>query len=161
MRYETTYIYYTLLILCCAHAFARGAAPERIGAAILGIGSLLSRALVSVASHRFQSVEYGIVVVDVPVFIAYAALAARAERFWPIWAASLVGVGMLGHFGRWSAGTDISRWVYAVSITIWSYAIIGVIAIGTFCHQRRVARFGFDRSWTPLVGPRPASEATR
>jgi hypothetical protein len=109
----------------------------------------LSLALVSTGPHRFQSVEYGVLVVDVPVFIGYAILASRADRFWPIWVTALVGVEVLAHLGRWSAGSDISRWVYAISIVIWSYPIIAIIAFGTLCHQRRVARFGYDRSWTP------------
>lgn len=159
MRYESTYVYYTLLTLCCAYTVARGAAPERIGAAILAIGSALSLALVSTGPHRFQSVEYGVLIVDVPVFIAYAILASRADRFWPIWVTALIGVEVLAHLGRWSAGSDISRWVYAISIIIWSYPIIAIIAIGTFGHQRRLARIGSDRSWIPIGRAAPTRRA--
>jgi hypothetical protein len=149
MRFESVYLYYVLLILCCTHAFAKGGSPERIGVSILAIGSMLSWALVSTGPSGFRSVQSGVLIVDLVVTIAYAALAWRADRFWPIWVTALVGVGALGHLGRWLAGPEISPRVYAISITIWSYVIIAVLMLGTWRHQRRVARFGYDRSWTP------------
>jgi len=134
------YYYFALLAACCAYAFAAGGGPERIGAAALAIGSVLTVVVISAPPIRFRSVEVAVVVVDILCLIIYVALALRADRFWPIWASALVGVGALGHLGKWFSGPDLDRWAYAFSIAIWSYPILALIAIGTLNHQRRAAR---------------------
>lgn len=132
--------YFILLVLCWTHAMLKGGLPERIGATILAVGSLLTVAAVpSWASHG-GSVEIGVLLVDLVCLAAFAVLALRADRFWPIWVSALVGVGALGHLARWFDGPEISTRVYAMSLAIWSYPMLALIAIGTFNHQRRVAR---------------------
>lgn len=138
--------YFALLAACCAYAFAAGGGPERIGAATLAIGSVLTLVLMSAPPFRFRSVEVAVVVVDILCLIIYVALALRADRFWPVWASALVGVGALGHLGKWFSGPAVDRWTYAFSIAIWSYPILALIAIGTFNHQRRVARLRANES---------------
>ena len=96
---------------------------------------------------RWRSVEFGVFIVDVLVFVAFIVLALRANRFWPIWVSALLGLGVLGHLARW-AGPDVIPWAYAVVLTIWSYPILAIIALGTFNHQRRLKRFGSDASWS-------------
>jgi len=85
--------------------------------------------------------------VDVLVFVAFAVLALRANRFWPIWVSSLLGLGVLAHLARW-AGPDTMPWAYQLVMSIWSYPILAIIAIGTFNHRRRLGRFETDRSWS-------------
>lgn len=134
------YYYLALLAACCFYAFMAGGRPERIGAAVLAIGSVLTIIVMSAPPLRFRSVELAVVVVDILCLILYVAMALRADRFWPIWATALVGVGALGHLGKWFSGPDMDRWAYAFSIAIWSYPILALLAIGTFNHQRRNAR---------------------
>jgi hypothetical protein len=143
------YYFFTLMVLRCAYAFAVGGEPERLSAGIYVMSVYLTRVAVSAPPNRFHSLEIGIVAVDVVCFAAFVVVATRAERFWLIWASSFVGLGVLGHLARWIGGTHLSPWVYAFSIAIWSYPIMALMVIGTFCHQRRLARFGCDTSWTP------------
>lgn len=132
--------YYTLLGLCWIYAHVRGGRPERIGAAVVAIGSFLCLALVWGRADRYRSVELGVLLVDVAVFAIFTLLALRANRFWTIWASALAGLGVLGHIGRWYLGADIGRGAYVISLVVWSYPILALIAIGTFNHHRRAAR---------------------
>lgn len=153
------YYFVALLALCTSYAFAVGGEPERLSAGIYAMACYLTHATVSAPPIRFHSVEIGIGAVDVVCFAAFVMLAIRAERFWLIWATSFIGVGVLGHLARWIGGTHLSPWVYAFSIAIWSYPILGLMVLGTWRHQRRVARLGFDRSWTPLADATQADGA--
>lgn len=98
--------------------------------------------------------ELGVFGVDVLVFVAFVILAARANRFWPIWVGALLGLGVLGHLARW-AGPEVIPWAYAVILSIWSYPILLIIAVGTFLHQRRLKRDGVDPDWLPRRGAAP------
>jgi hypothetical protein len=94
----------------------------------------------SEASTRFGSIEIGVLLVDLAVFAVFAIIALRSDRYWPIWATACVGLGLLGHLGRWYAGADISRVAYWLTLAFWSYPPLALIAIGTFNHYRRGAR---------------------
>ncbi len=139
-------VYLTLLVSCWMYALFRGGASERIGTTIMLVGSALTLAAASGPSPSFQSVETGILIVDVAAFIAFAVLALRTDRFWPIWAAAFAGLGVLGHLARWYAGADVTPRAYYVGIVIWSYPILALIAVGTLNHQRRAARSRIGRS---------------
>lgn len=141
------YYFYALLLAVCVYAFAAGGGPERLGAAAYALACIASHFVFSAPAVKFRSVETGVFLIDVLVFVAFAVLAVRANRFWPIWVSSLLGLGVLAHLARW-AGPDTMPWAYQLVMSIWSYPILAIIAIGTFSHRQRLARFGTDRSWS-------------
>jgi hypothetical protein len=141
------YYFYALLLAVCLYAFATGGGPERLGAAAYGLACIASHFVFSAPAIKFRSVETGVFLIDVLVFAAFAILALRANRFWPIWVTALLGLGVLAHLARW-AGPDTMPWAYQLVLSIWSYPILAIIAIGAFNHRRRLARFGTDRSWS-------------
>jgi hypothetical protein len=140
-------VYFALLFACWSYALWRGGAPERIGASILGVGSILTVLAVSGPSRRFGSVEVGILIVDVAALIAFAALALRAERFWTLWMTALHAIGTAGHAVR-LADPHLIRWGYAFALAFWSYPMLLLLVAGTWNHRKRLARFGADRSWS-------------
>jgi len=141
-----------LLLVTGIYALAAGGAPERWGAATYALACIASHFLFSAAPIKFRSVETGVFIVDVLVFVAFAILAVRANRFWPIWVSALLGLGVLAHLARW-AGPDTIPWAYQLAMSIWSYPILAIIAIGTFNHRRRLAQHGTDRSWANFSAP--------
>ena len=141
------YYFNGLLLVTCIYAFAAGGAPERWGAGAYALACIASHFLFSAAPIKFRSVEAGVFIVDVLVFVAFAILALRANRFWPIWVSALLGLGVLAHLARW-AGPDTIPWAYQLAMSIWSYPILAIIAVGTFNHRQRLARFETDRSWS-------------
>jgi hypothetical protein len=156
------YYFVGLLALCAAYALAGGGAPEKTGAAIYALSVVVTHILLMTHLGRWRGIEFGVFFVDVATFALFCVLAIRANRFWPIWVSALLGLGVLGHLARW-AGPDVLWYAYAVVLTIWSYPILAILAIGTFNHRQRLARFGTDRSWSsssahsvprPPIGPR-------
>jgi hypothetical protein len=143
--------YYAMLALCWMYALLKGGAPERFGATILAVGSILSLAARSSATGRFGSVEVGVFLADVATLIAFLVLALRAERYWPLWLAALQIIGTAGHVVKLADPDTIPR-AYAVALVFWSYPMLLLIALGTWRHQRRLARNGVDPSWSTFFG---------
>ncbi|HKR25480.1 MAG TPA: hypothetical protein VJS15_09495, partial [Allosphingosinicella sp.] len=125
----------------------RGGLPERIGATIVVFGSTLTVAAVSSLDRRYGSVEFGVFLVDVAGLVALVLLALRSERYWPLWVAALHLIGMAGH-GLKLADPDVIRRAYAFAMQFWGYPMLLLIALGTWRHQQRLKRFGFDPSWS-------------
>lgn len=145
------------LLICAAYALIAGGAPERIGAAAYLLSVVATHLLLASSATEWATVEYGVLAVDVLVFVAFTALATRADRFWPIWVSGLLGLGVLGHLAR-MAGPDVIPWAYAVVLTIWSYPILAILVVGTYGHQRRLRTFGSDPDWT---APAPQAAPAR
>lgn len=146
------YLYLALLIATAAYAGWRGGAPERIGIAIVAVNAVLSFLAVSAPGSRFRGVETGVLVVDILAFAAFALLAMRAHRFWPIWVSALLGLGVVGHLAM-SLHPQVIPWAYAVVLSVWSYPILLLIVAGTWNHRRRLTRSGVDPSWTRFSAP--------
>jgi hypothetical protein len=142
-----TLIYVALLIGCCAYVARRGGPPEWIGAAIIAVGSFLSVVALSGGARIYRSVEVGVFIVDVAALLAFLVLALRAQRLWPLWITALQLVGTAGHAMK-LADPHLMPWGYAFALRFWVYPMLLLLVIGTWNHQRRVARFGADRSWS-------------
>lgn len=140
-------VYTSLLILCWAYALWRGGAPERIGATVLAIASFLTAAAIGDARGSFQGVEVGVVLIDILCSLAFVALALRADRFWPLWLAALQVGGTAGHAVKLIDSGVVPR-AYAFMLAAWAYPMLVLLVAGTWRHQRRLARFGFDKSWS-------------
>jgi hypothetical protein len=140
-------LYLTLLTICCSYALWRGGAPERIAAAIILVAVAMS-ALVASSYHRaFAQREIGIFIVDVVMFGAATALALRAERFWPLCMAALLGLGLELQMLSWIAPHP-HRQVYKVLHALNAYPVLLVLAVGTWRHGKRRAELGADESWS-------------
>lgn len=139
-------VFPTLLIGCCSYALWRGGQPEKIVAIVLTSGCFLTT---GAASHSggFQSVESGILAVDLICLVGLVAIALRADRFWPLWMAAFQLIGTAGHAVRLVDATIVPT-TYAFMLAIWAYPMIVLLIAGTWRHRKRLARFGFDRSWS-------------
>lgn len=140
-------VYYAILLLCAAYVAARGGAPERVGAAIMVVGSVCTTVLLSARPVRYSEVETGAVIVDVAVCAAFLVLALRANRYWPLWMTALQLIGTAEHAVK-MVDSHVIRLVYAFIMAIWAYPMLMLLVLGAWQHQRRLARFGVDRSWS-------------
>ena len=140
--------YWTLLALCSLYVFWRGGSPERVGMAVIVIGSILTTASSTAnLGIRFHSIEMGMFIVDVVVLIAFVALALAADRYWPLWVAGLQLIGVATHTLMLTS-PDMVPWVYAVTQSLWGYPILLAIVVGTARHRKRMVRRAVDPSWT-------------
>ena len=143
--------YSVLLIGCFAYAWWRGGGPEKASASILIIGSFLTLVAVSRPGPEYISLEIGILIIDLVCMAAFVAVALRADRYWPLWLATLQIAGTAVHLIKF-LHPETTRIAYAFLLAIWSYPMIVLICVGTWRHQRRLVRFGFDRSWSNSLG---------
>ena len=141
------YLFVTLLALCTLYAFWAGGWPERVGAAAYALSVAATHVILTAQHSRWLNVETGVFIVDAIVFLAFVAIALRADRYWPIWVSAFLGLGVLGHLGR-LAGPDVLWWAYAVVLTIWSYPILALIALGSFLHRQKTTGTNPGRSWS-------------
>lgn len=146
------YVFTALMLVCCAYAFIGGGAPERIGAAIFLIGSVLTYVALETSPIEYRGVEIGVFIIDAISFLAFVLLAVRANRFWPIWVSALVGLGLVGHLAM-LLQPRVIPWAYAVVLSIWSYPMLMLMVAGTFAHGRRLKEKGADPSWTRSSAP--------
>jgi hypothetical protein len=151
------YAYLTILLVCWTYALFKGGAPEQIGVSVIGVGSILSLVAASAPGVRFGSVEVGVFLVDLAAFGVFLGLALRAERHWPLWVAALQAIGTAGHAAK-LVDPAVIPVAYAFVLAFWVYPMLLLIVMGTWQHQRRLAKFGADKSWSNSFGrsaPRP------
>jgi hypothetical protein len=150
-------LYYAFAIVCSVYAGLKGAGPERIGAAVILVGSALTTVGMSGPSSRYTYVESGALLVDGAALVAFLFLSLRAERFWPLCVTALQIVGTAGHAVK-LLDAEVLRAAYAFAMAVWSYPMWFLVVLGTWNHQKRLARNGVDRSWSSFSrrsGPRP------
>jgi hypothetical protein len=144
-------IYCSILAACWLYALLKGGAPERVGATVIGVGSILSLVAVSGPGGRFGAVEVGVLMVDLAASVAFVILALRAERYWPLWVAALQVIGTTGHAAK-LMDPSVIRSAYAFVLAFWTYPMLLLVVVGTWQHQKRLTRFGVDRSWSNSFG---------
>jgi hypothetical protein len=147
-----TLVYLALLFGCCLYAGMRGGGPERIGSAILLAGSLLTFAALLLATSLYRSLQVGVLLADVGTLLGFVILALRAERLWPLCITALQVVGTAGHAVK-LVDPQVLPYAYAFALRLWGYPMILLLIFGTWNHQRRLAKFGVDKSWSSSSGP--------
>lgn len=126
------------VVLACAFAFLKGDEPERIagGAYILG---WFASMLLQDGSESSLSL-WGLAGVDIVMLLVFGGLAWRSRRAWPVWAAALQMLIVMGHFVLLLyQGPTFAAFIIANNLA--SYGVLVALAIGTFWawQERRAA----------------------
>lgn len=143
----TNYLFIGLLAVCSFYACWRGGAPERGSAIVFVAAVILTHYAGAAGPIRWTRVDVGILIVDTAALVAWGAIAYHANRFWPIWFTAMHAIAVAGHAVK-MVEPDLMRWGYAFAIAFWSYPMLLLLAAGTWCHDRRLARYGSDPSWS-------------
>ena len=128
-------------VVVVAFAFLKGDEPERVGGGVYALGSLAAL-LVQNDSQLFGP-QWGLMAVETVVLGAYAALAWKSRRSWPIWASALQSVVVMSHV---LTTTDIRPPIaafYAV-VNLASYGILLVLALGVLQAWRERRALGLE-----------------
>ena len=139
--------FWAFLAISALFVFLRGGAPERVGMAIAIAASVCSFVAGTLEGREFASPEISVFIVDLAVLAAFALLALKADRFWPIGVAALQIGGVTSHFAA-AASSGVIAWVYSIGQALWGYPIILLIVWGSVRHRRRLNKSGADRSWS-------------
>ncbi|NNM77977.1 hypothetical protein HJG53_13800 [Sphingomonas sp. ID1715] len=144
-------LFLILWLGCCLYALIRGGGPEKIGGIIFLAAALLSLAVEQPEGSRWNSVELGMLLVDLAVFVSLLTLAVAANRFWPLWMSGMQGVQVFSHFAI-ALDAKVIPWAYWNAQTLWSYPMLALLAAATSWHRSRLRRQGADPSWRRFFG---------
>lgn len=119
------------LLLTCGYAALKGGRPERIGAAINMLASLVTTALRLSDAAYFAPAEAITFLIDLAVAGGFYWLGVTTIRFWPIWAAGFAVADLfLSIFG--ALLPQVSLFAYHTGLGIYAYLALGALALGTF-----------------------------
>ena len=138
------WVWATVLILTCAAALWRGQIYERLAALGLLLSWMLTRLFYV---HHGQQAEWGVLGVDVALFVVLAIVALRSPRYWPIFAAGFQLLSVVIHVAR-VADASLGGWAYISAGILFSY--LTVVAVG----------FGGWAAWRERSYPAVASNPT-
>jgi hypothetical protein len=82
-------------VIVVAFAFLKGDEPERVGGGVYAISALAS--LLVQQETRLHGVQWGLMAVDAVTLAAYAAVAWKSRRAWPVWASALQSLIVMTH----------------------------------------------------------------
>jgi len=145
----TQLLFFAMMIGACCYAAVRGGAPERLTAAAL-VGAL---AMSMTFAHfrpstrgAYSSIEAGIALTDLTLFLVIVAIALVSARRWPIAMASMMGCGLFAHLAK-QLGPDILPRAYYIAVGVWSYPELILLGVATWRHSGRKTRYGVDHAW--------------
>lgn len=140
-------VFNVLLSAVVVYAAWRGGKPERWTAAMIAAGAAATYCVSTIGIFRYVEVEWRHATVDAVLMIGLLVIVARADRFWPIYAAAFHVVALASHGVRAIDATILPGIYYRV--TAWSaYPILIILALGTFRHRRRLLAGCKEFSWT-------------
>ena len=140
-------IFYALQLTASLYALRRGGGPERWTAWMMAGAAVLSSLLASGVSTSFESVNPALLAIDLALLFGISALAARANRFWPMWVAALQLLAIGLHIIRGIDPTILPA-VYNRTVGKIAYPMILLLVAGTARHSRR-ERAGGEYDWSP------------
>jgi hypothetical protein len=110
----------------CGAALWKGGPSERIAAMLFYVAWIASRLL---RDDNRLNPQWGVLAIDVMLFVLLAALALRSTRFWPMCMAGFELLAVITHAGR-LADPRLGGWVYLTAEQIWSYMTLIALAVG-------------------------------
>lgn len=124
----------------------RGGGPERGGAAILFAAFLVDEIYhMAAGPHQFEVFDPVELSIDLFSLAAFAALSVRANRLWPILAAALQLMAVVGHFSALS-GAGMQRAYWAMTEPPVLLSVITIL-VGLVAHLLRQRRLGSYPDW--------------
>lgn len=133
----------------CIYALARGATPERLVAGMMALAALATTVVPVRAGVSYFGLELPVLTIDVALLLGLAALAARADRFWPMWVAALQLLAIAIHGVR-LYDQELLPIVYARGVGWVAYPMIALLVAGVYRHRDRVRKAGPEADWSKL-----------
>lgn len=127
----TLILFLATLVCVCGIAFWRGGPDERLAATAIAVAGLVSP---FAQTRAYAGPEFGLMIVDVGLFFALAAIALRSRAFWPMWAAGFQLCSLAGHLAAAKSNAMVPA-AYAETLIIWSYAVLGTLLVGTLVER--------------------------
>lgn len=149
----TVFTFQILHALCCAYAVIWGGRPERV-AGILLFTAALATVLVEVPFRylNYRDMEAATLLIDASLLVALAALALKANRYWPLWITALHANAVATHLVKFVNPTLLPT-VYHVAASTMAIPMAVILVVATARHQARMKRIGTDAPWSDFSDP--------
>lgn len=128
-------------VIVVAFAFLKGDEPERVGGGAYAIGALASLLLQN--DSQLYGAQWGLMTVEAVMLAAYAALAWKSRRSWPIWASALQAVVVMSHVLTTADPRPPIAAFYAV-VNLASYGILLALTLGVLRAWRDRRALGLE-----------------
>ena len=128
--------YFGLLIGVAVYAYLKGGRDERAAMFVCVGATLASLAVMSQGGSDYRTLQPLVAVVDIATLGAFAWIALRSERFWPLWISGLQLTSTTGHLLKF-VEPDLVPLAYSTALAFWSYLILIILGVGTFRTSRR------------------------
>lgn len=123
------------VLLAVGYALWRGGRPERVCAVAMLAAWLASPYVV--ARNDWVDPQWALAAIDVSLFLVLLWHALRSDRYWPMWAAALLGLGVVMHVTMLVDPRIIPK-AYLTANVIWSYLVVLALVAGTALEARRL-----------------------
>lgn len=130
------FMFWMTCAVCCAAAVWFGERDEKIGMAIIAIGSVATALIAAFANFNYAAVTIWFLVVDLTVLAAFLKLSFDSRKFWPIWVGSLQLISVVIHLLDLMLPKILPE-AYVLLQGFWVYPMFLAIMMGT--HGSRVA----------------------
>ena len=153
-------LFLAFLLVALGYAAWRGGAPERVMAAIALAIVTADGLLHLLMPVQLAALDAGHLTIDLFGAASTTLLALCAYRFWPMCAAVLHILPILGHTSR-LLDVTLHPAAYLMMQVAASWLVPPLLILATWRHQRRLRRYGSDRAWHSslrrLILPMPRS----
>lgn len=139
-------LFLIILLVALGYALKKGGTPEKMMAAILIAMLVSDQALHLFVPVQFATIDTGHLVIDFGAAAATIALAMVAYRFWPMVAAMLQTLPLLGHLSR-AMEMSMHPIAYLTMQVAASWLLPPLLVLATWRHQQRLRLRGSDPSW--------------
>ena len=126
------------LVGTCSYAAWCGGWPERAGATIFVVATILT-IVAGTFTPNWAEPQTGIFIVDLLVLAALVNLALYSDRYWPLWVTSFHLIAVTIHVAIY-VDRSVAAMAYANALDFWAYPQMAMLAAGTWNHQRRQRR---------------------
>ena len=135
-----------LMLVAIGYALRKGGGPERAMAFIAMTMIASDQALPLLIPPEYASLDIGHLAIDLFGASSTMFLALIAYRFWPMIAAALHILPLLGHLSRYF---DIALHpaAYLSMQVASSWPVAPLLIVATWRHQHRIRQSGSDQSW--------------
>jgi len=117
-------------LAACGFGWGWGGRPERLGAATMFWGAIVSIPAAMIFGSQWTHPEYGVFLVDLVVLGALIALMLAFDRFWLIWATSSQLIAVTIHIVTMVDHGFLPK-AYAIAQPFWAYPALIALTVGT------------------------------
>lgn len=139
--------YVGLAVGTSVYAILAGGAPERWAGVVMLTTLAAHPVLHLIVPVTFSAVDPVHLLIDLVRFVAFMAIARRANRFWVICFAAFQLLAIAAHLVKvmqW----DVHPVAYQVGNVIWTYGMLALLILATRHHRRLLSRGVTRKSWS-------------